>query len=62
MNKLFLVVVMPERKREAPPPATAAGLLRFFEDETSGIQLEPIYIVIATVVFIAVSMLIRFFL
>ncbi len=53
---------MPERKREAPPPATAAGLLRFFEDETSGIQIDPIYIVIGTVAFIVVSMLIRFFL
>lgn len=53
---------MPERKREAPPPATAAGLLRFFEDEASGIQLEPIYIMIGTVVFIVVSMLMRFFL
>ena len=53
---------MPERKREAPPPATAAGLLRFFEDEASGIQLEPIYIIIGTVVFVAVSLLMRFFL
>ena len=52
---------MPERKKEAPPPATAAGLLRFFEDETSGIQIEPTYIVIATVMFIVISFILRFF-
>ena len=50
------------RRREAPPPATAAGLLMFFEDESRGIQIEPIYIIILTIVFIVVSLLIRYLL
>jgi preprotein translocase subunit Sec61beta len=53
---------MPEKKKEAPPPATAAGLLRFFEDETAGIQIEPTYIIIGTVVFIIISFIMRLFL
>ncbi len=33
---------MSSRKRkEAPMPATAAGLLRFFEDESKGIKIRP---------------------
>jgi|Deesub1362A_J573_1020465.scaffolds.fasta_scaffold00001_397 preprotein translocase subunit Sec61beta len=52
---------MPEKKREAPPPATAAGLLRFFEDEAAGIKIDPIYLVIGTVVFIVISFVLRFF-
>lgn len=53
---------MPERKKEAPPPATAAGLLRFFEDETLGIQIEPMYVVVGTIIFIAISFILRLFL
>ncbi len=55
---------MPERrkrKREAPPPATAAGLLMFFEDEAHGIQIDPVYIIIATIILVVVSLLIRYF-
>ena len=29
------------RRREAPLPASAAGLLRFFEDESRGIKIRP---------------------
>lgn len=49
------------RRREAPPPATMAGLLRFFEDSTAGVQIQPIYIVITTVLFIVLSLLIIYF-
>jgi preprotein translocase subunit Sec61beta len=51
---------MSQRKREAPPPASAAGLLRFFEDSISGIKVNPMYLTIGTIVFIAVSLAIRF--
>jgi preprotein translocase subunit Sec61beta len=34
-----------EKKKEAPMPMTGAGLIRFFEDETYGIKIKPIYIV-----------------
>ena len=49
------------RRREAPPPATMAGLLRFFEDSTAGIQIQPIYIIIFTVIFLVISMLLIYF-
>ena len=50
---------MPEKKKEAPPPATAAGLLRFFEDESSGIQIDPMYIIVGTIIFIVISFILR---
>lgn len=28
-------------KRSAPLPASSAGLLRFFEDETKGVKVRP---------------------
>jgi len=51
---------MSRRKREAPPPASAAGLLTFFEDSISGIKMNPTYLIIGTAVFIAASLAIRF--
>lgn len=49
------------RRREAPLPASAAGLLRFFEEETRGIKVSPLYVIIGTIVFITLSLLIRLF-
>jgi preprotein translocase subunit Sec61beta len=46
-----------KRKREAPMPAASAGLLRFFEEETSGIKLRPEIIIILAIVLIAVSLI-----
>lgn len=43
-----------EKKKEAPMPMTGAGLIRFFEDETYGIKIKPIYIVGTSVTLIAV--------
>ena len=48
------------RRKEAPPPASAAGLLTFFEDSTSGIKINPLYLIIGTVIFIILSLAIRF--
>ncbi len=28
-------------KKSAPLPASSAGLLRFFEDETKGVKVDP---------------------
>jgi len=50
------------RRREAPPPATAAGLLRFFEDEAAGIEIEPIYVIIGSIIFMVISLILRFLL
>jgi preprotein translocase subunit Sec61beta len=32
---------MSSKKKNAPLPASSAGLLRFFEDETRGIKVKP---------------------
>ena len=45
-----------KRKREAPMPAASAGLLRFFEEETSGIKLRPEIVIILAIALIAVSL------
>ena len=29
------------KKKNAPLPASSAGLLRFFEDETKGVKIRP---------------------
>ena len=32
---------MSSKKKNAPLPASSAGLLRFFEDETRGVKVKP---------------------
>ncbi len=34
-----------KKKSSAPMPASSAGLLRFFEDETPGIKIKPAYVI-----------------
>lgn len=41
-------------------PASSAGLLRFFEDETSGIKIRPEVVVALSVVLVIVSILLRY--
>jgi preprotein translocase subunit Sec61beta len=43
-----------EKKREAPMPMSGAGLMRFFEDETEGIKIQPTYVMIFAASIIAV--------
>ncbi len=47
------------KKRQSPMPASSAGLLRFFEDETSGIKVKPEIVIIIAVATIIASLLIR---
>jgi preprotein translocase subunit Sec61beta len=50
------------RRREAPMPATGAGLLRFFEEEGKGLKLRPEVVLIAGIALIVgVVVLSRFF-
>ncbi len=42
------------RKSESPMPSAAAGLLRFYEEETAGIKVRPEVIVIMAIVITAV--------
>ncbi|MCD6593781.1 preprotein translocase subunit Sec61beta [Candidatus Bathyarchaeota archaeon] len=46
------------RERRAPMPATGAGLLRFFEEDTPGIRVRPEVVLILSVVLIIVCIVI----
>jgi len=45
------------RRREAPMPASAAGLLRFFEEEAKGIKVRPEIILILAGMLIAITII-----
>lgn len=47
-------------KKKAPMPASSAGLLRFFEDETQGIKIRPEIVVVLSVALVIVSVMLRF--
>ncbi|MBI5698335.1 MAG: preprotein translocase subunit Sec61beta [Thaumarchaeota archaeon] len=50
------------KKKGAPLPASSAGLLRFFEDETKGYKIYPKIVVSIPVGLIVVSWLLDMFL
>ena len=45
---------MSRRRRDSGPgmPASSAGLIRFFQDESYGVKLKPEYVVIMAVTLI----------
>ncbi len=45
------------RRREAPMPATGAGLLRFFEEDTSGIRVRPEIVLALAISLIAICII-----
>ena len=47
------------KKKNAPLPASSAGLLRFFEDETRGFKVKPEIVLGITGALIGVSLLVR---
>jgi preprotein translocase subunit Sec61beta len=47
------------KKKNAPLPASSAGLLRFFEDETRGFKVKPEIVLGITGALIGVSLIIR---
>ena len=46
---------MADKKKNAPLPASSAGLLRFFEDETNGVKIDPKIIISIPISLIVVS-------
>jgi len=46
-----------KKKSSGPMPASSAGLLRFFEDETPGIKVKPQYVMMLAIFLIAISIL-----
>ena len=53
---------MGDKKKSAPLPASSAGLLRFFEDETKGFKMDPRIVVCIPISLIVVSWAIEIFL
>ncbi len=59
---LTLKIAMGKEKKSAPLPASSAGLLRFFEDETKGFKVDPKIVVTVPSSLIVVSWLMDIFL
>ena len=53
---------MSSKKNNAPLPASGAGLLRFFEDETKGVKISPKIVVTMPISLIVLSWLLDIFL
>ena len=53
---------MSSKNKGAPLPASSAGLLRFFEDETKGFKVDPKIVVSLPIGLIVASWLIQIFL
>ncbi len=56
---LSFLIMSKKAKKNAPLPASSAGLLRFFEDETKGIKVKPEIILGISGVLIAISIAIK---
>ena len=50
---------MSGKKKNNPLPASSAGLLRFFEDETEGVKIRPEFVLGATMGLVVVSIAIN---
>ena len=53
---------MSSKKKGAPLPASSAGLLRFFEDETKGFKISPKIVITIPISLIVASWLMDIFL
>ena len=49
-------------KKNSPLPASSAGLLRFFEDETKGVKVDPRIAISMPISIIAISWALEFLL
>ncbi len=49
-------------KKSAPLPASSAGLLRFFEDETKGVKVDPKIVITIPISLIILSWALDIFL
>lgn len=50
-----------KKEKSGPMPAASAGLLRFFEEETEGVKVEPELLVAASIALIVVCILAQVF-
>ena len=49
------------RRKEAPMPASALGLMMFFEKDIAKVKVKPLYVVLATVGFMVLSAVLLLF-
>ena len=61
-SKILTLKIAMGDKKSAPLPASSAGLLRFFEDETKGFKVDPKIVVTIPSSLIVVSWLMDIFL
>jgi len=52
---------MSSKKKNAPMPASSAGLLTFFNEETEGVKIKPEIVLVTSIVLIAASIVINIF-
>ena len=52
---MFSILGMADKKKNAPLPASSAGLLRFFEDETRGVKIDPKIIISMPISIVVIS-------
>jgi len=52
---------MSNKKKNAPMPASSAGLLTFFNEETEGVKIKPEIVLITSIALIAASIVINIF-
>ena len=52
---------MSSKKKNAPMPASSAGLLTFFNEETEGVKIKPEIVLVGSIVLIAASIVINIF-
>ncbi len=50
-----------KKKSSAPMPASSAGLLRFFEDETHGIKIKPALVLALALSLVVFSIMLLIF-
>jgi preprotein translocase subunit Sec61beta len=50
---------MSGKKKSNPMPASSAGLLRFFEDETEGVKIKPEIIIVTAMGLVGTSIAIN---
>jgi preprotein translocase subunit Sec61beta len=50
---------MSSKKKNAPMPASSAGLLTFFNEETEGVKIKPEIVLITSIALIIASIVIN---
>lgn len=61
-NEMTTGLGMSSKKNNAPMPASSAGLLTFFNEETQGVKIRPEIVLISSIVLIAASIAVNIFL